>query len=155
MLLALGVRGALTVVNGPSEPHRVTLFVAEWTLGAIAYLSGSSTAKLLTGVAEEEADRRLFIKGGVSPVGPDLYVLDGKAQNQLGTRTGRWEGAPGAQSELALLAGDSVLGSIRLPGNLSPRDVTFVWFQPEKIFVFNGTKSWFGHVPRTERDRAR
>ncbi len=146
--IVLGGMMAYTAERATPTPQ--ALDEVEQALEAIAAKHGTAPHKLLQGMMERQLAQPYPLKGGTNVIGKDIFAIPGEERNAfvLGSQRTSWRGAPRAQSELVLLANQSVLASIPMPKNVSPRELTFVLFQPEKVFFVDGESFRVGHLNR-------
>ncbi|WP_375772822.1 hypothetical protein NR798_18685 [Archangium gephyra] len=137
-----------TADHQPASPAAVD--AAEEALAAVAARYGTDPNELLRGVVEKRLAMRVPLKGGVNLVGEDMFVAPGNERNKLivGEKREDWVGAPRSQSQVVVLSSKAVLGSIAIPEGLTPRDMSVVWFQPDKVFFLDGEAFELGHFAR-------
>ncbi|WP_163998935.1 hypothetical protein [Pyxidicoccus caerfyrddinensis] len=153
VLAAVTLGGAMgyTANRKPSVPA-AAVEEAEAALAAIAAKHGTDPQTLLGAVVDHRLADRIPLKGGVAVVSESVYVLPRAAQNELGFKELKegWKGAPRAQSELVVVAGKKVLGSVKVPDGVSLGDATIFWFQPDQVRFLDGKRFSMGNLDRTE-----
>ncbi|WP_434384216.1 hypothetical protein [Melittangium boletus] len=133
-----------------SETPSTAVDEAEKLLTALAQKHGTTPQAILGAVMEKQMARRFPLKGGLNVVGAEVFAVAGEERNTLivGKARERWQGAPRPESEMVLVANQEVLGRVPIPKDISVRDLTFVWFSPEKVYFLNGNTFNAGYLHR-------
>ncbi|WP_434384222.1 hypothetical protein [Melittangium boletus] len=149
-LASLVIGGSMGHTAEPRAQDANAQIEAERALAAIAAKYDTPPDKLLMGLIDQRLARKQFIHGRLSPIGRDVYVSPSNPRNKilLNGVVEPWLGAPRTESELVLLTDKAVVGNIALPPGLSLHDLSFVWFQPEKVWFFNAQNGRWGHIVR-------